>query len=125
MANRVLVVLEQRDGSLKKISFEAAKAGNDLASKLGCDVEAVVVGNNIDNINKVGGYGVSKVTLLKNPELANYSGSGYSQAISDFIKETNADVIIFGNTSLGKDLAPRVAAKLEAGIAMDCVALNV
>ena len=125
MANKVLVVLEQRDGSLKKISFEAAKAGSDLASKLGCDVEAVVVGNEINNINKIGNYGISKVTHLKNSELANYSGSGYSQAVSDFAKEAGADIIIFGNTSFGKDLAPRVAAKLDSGIAMDCVSLEV
>ena len=125
MANKVLVVLEQRDGSLKKISFEAAKAGSDLASKLSCDVEAVVVGNDINNINKVGNYGIPKVTHLKNSELANYSGSGYSQAVSDFAKEASADIIIFGNTSLGKDLAPRVAAKLDSGIAMDSVSLEV
>ena len=125
MANKVLVVLEQRDGSLKKISFEAAKAGSDLASKLGCDVEAVVVGNEINNINKVGNYGISKVAHLKNSELANYSGSGYSQAVSDFAKEAGTDIIIFGNTSLGKDLAPRVAAKLDSGIAMDSVSLEV
>ncbi len=125
MANKVLVVLEQRDGSLKKISFEAAKAGSDLASKLGCDVEAVVVGNEINNINKVGNYGISKVAHLKNSELANYSGSGYSQAVSDFAKEASADILIFGNTSLGKDLAPRVAAKLDSGIAMDSVSLEV
>lgn len=125
MANKVLVVLEQRDGSLKKISFEAAKVGNDLASKLGCDVEAVIVGDEKNNTSKVGNFGIAKVTHLKNSELANYSGSSYSQAILDLVKETNADIIIFGNTSLGKDLAPRVAAKLDAGIAMDSVALNV
>jgi len=125
MANKVLVVLEQRDGSLKKISFEAAKAGTDLASKLGCEVEAVVVGNDIDNLNKIGNFGISKVTHLKNSDFANYSGSGYSQAITGFIKETNADVIIFGNTSMGKDLSPRVAAKSDAGIAMDSIALEV
>ncbi len=125
MVNKVLVVLEQRDGSLKKISFEAAKAGSDLASKLNCDAEAVVVGNEINNINKIGNYGISKVTHLKNPELANYSGSGYSQAVSDFAKEAGTDILIFGNTSLGKDLAPRVAAKLDSGIAMDSVSLEV
>jgi electron transfer flavoprotein alpha subunit len=125
MANKILVVLEQRDGSLKKISFEAAKAGTDLASKLGCDAEAVVVGGDINDINKIGNYGIAKVTHLKNSDLANYSGSGYSQAVTDFAKETNADVVIFGNTSMGKDLAPRVAAKLDAGIAMDSIALDV
>jgi len=125
MANKVLVVLEQRDGALKKISFESAKAGSDLASKLGCNVEAVVVGNEIENLNKIGNYGISKVTHLKNSELANYSASGYSQSISDFVKESNADILVLGNTSLGKDLAPHIAAKLNAGIAMDSVALEV
>ncbi|MEE9429489.1 MAG: electron transfer flavoprotein subunit alpha/FixB family protein [Melioribacteraceae bacterium] len=125
MANKILVVLEQREGQLKKVSFEVAKAGSDLASKLSCDVEAVIVGSDITDINKIGNYGISKVTHLRNSEFANYSASGYSQAVSDFVKEINADVLIIGNTSMGKDLAPRITAKLDGGIAMDVTALEV
>ncbi len=125
MANKVLVVLEQRDNQLKKISFEVSKAGSDLASKLGCDVEGVVVGNDIPELNKVGGFGINKTTILKNVELTNYSSSGYAKAISEFANETGADIVIFGNTAMGKDLAPKVSVKLNAGLAMDSIALEV
>jgi len=125
MANKVLVVLEQRDGQLKKVSFEAAKAGSDLAGKLGCQVEGVIVGSEIADINKIGNFGVSNVTHLNNAEFSNYSASGYSQTVSDYAKEINADVLVIGNTSMGKDIAPRVTAKLDAGIVMDITALEV
>lgn len=65
MANKILVVLEQRDNQLKKITHEVAKVGSDLANKLTCEVEAVVVGGDVNPLNKVGGFGVKKVTLIK------------------------------------------------------------
>ena len=124
MANKILVVLEQRDGQLKKVSFEAAKAGSDLASKLGCEVESVVVGNDVSELASIGGFGVSKVTLLKNAELSQYSSSGYAKVITEFAKELGADILIFGNTAMGKDLAPKISVKLSAGIAMDLLSLD-
>lgn len=124
MANKILVVLEQRDNQLKKISFETAKAGSDLAAKLGCEVEAVIVGDNITNLNEVGGFGVNKVTLLKNSDLTNYSPSGYGKVIADFSNETDTNILLIGNTALGRDLAPKLAIKLNAGLAMDSVALE-
>lgn len=124
MANKILVVLEQRDSQLKKISFEVTKAGSELAAKVGGEVEAVVVGNEVAELSKIGNYGVNKVTLLKNNDLTDYSSSAYTKAIVDFANEVNADVLFFGNTSLGKDLSPYVAVKLNAGLAMDCVEIN-
>ncbi len=124
MADKILVVLEQRDSQLKKISFEVAKAGSDIAKSTGSEVQAVIVGNEVADLNKIGNYGVKKVTVLKNSELVDYSPSAYSKAVADFANEVGANVSFFGNTALGKDLAPRVAVKLDAGIAMDCVELN-
>jgi len=124
MANKILVVLEQRENQLKKISFEAAKAGSNLANKLGCDVEGVIVGNDVLDLATVGGFGVSKVTLLKNSDLVKYSSSAYAKIIAEFASEVNANILIFGNTSLGKDLAPKVSVKINAGIAMDAVVLD-
>lgn len=124
MTNKILVVLEQRNDELKKISFEVAKAGSDIAAKIGGDVEAVICGNEISDLSKIGGFGVKKVTLLKNTQLTNYSSSGYTKAINDFAEEIKADILILGNTSLGKDLAPHLCVKLSAGIAMDCIALD-
>lgn len=124
MANKILVYLEQRNGSIKKSSYEAAKVGKDFAEKLGGEVEAVVVGSDINEVEKVGGYGVSKVTHLKNADLELYSSSAYSKLVAEHVKSVEANTVIFATTALGKDLAPRVAAKLNAGTAMDCVAFD-
>ncbi|MCH6576016.1 MAG: electron transfer flavoprotein subunit alpha/FixB family protein, partial [Bacteroidetes bacterium] len=124
MANKILAVLEQRDGLLKRSAFETVSAAYKLASELNLEAEAVVVGNEISNINDVGNYGISKVVHLKNAELVNYSSSGYRDAIVNYAKEVDADYIMLANTSLGKDLAPRLAVKLGAGCLMDCVKLD-
>ena len=125
MGIKILVFLEQRHGQIKKASFEAAKLSSDLANKLGCEVEAAAIGNDIVNLKNTGGYGITKVTHFKNSELTNYSSSAYTEIITGFAKENGTDIIIFSNTSLGKDLAPRVSIRLDAGIAMDCTAINV
>ena len=124
MENKILAVLEQRDGLLKKSSFEVVKASKDLANKIGCEFESVAIGNDIKDLDKLGNFGTKKVTHLKNVDLNNYSASAYSQLISDFIKEIGANIIILSNTALGKDLAPLLAAKLDSGIGMDIVALE-
>lgn len=124
MANKILVYLEQRSGNIKKSSYEAAKVGKEFADKLGCEVEAVTIGGDITGLENVGGYGISKITHLKNADLELYSASAYSKLLIDFVQSSGADNIIFSTTALCKDLAPRVAAKLDAGIAMDCVAFD-
>ncbi len=125
MANKILAVLEQRDGKLKKISFEVAKAAAGIAEKLGAEVEAVVIGNEIDGVENVGGYGIGKVTYYKNADLHNYSSSAYGDILAEHATNSGNDIIFFGNTAMGKDLAPKVAVKLNAGIAMDCIALEI
>lgn len=124
MANKILAVLEQRDGVLKRSAFETVSAAFKIASELNLEAEAVVVGNEISNINDIGNYGISKVVHLKNADLANYSSSGYRDAIVNYATEVDADYIMLANTSLGKDLAPRLAVKIGAGCLMDCVKLE-
>ncbi|MCU0344436.1 MAG: electron transfer flavoprotein subunit alpha/FixB family protein [Ignavibacterium sp.] len=125
MANKILAILEQREGSLKKVSFEAASTASRLAKELNLEVEAVVTGSDVNNLNEISKYGISKVTHLKSPDFDNYSSSGYTEAISNHAKEINAVCLIVGNTSLGNDLAPRLAVKLNSGCIMDCVDLKV
>ncbi len=125
MANKILAVLEQREGSLKKVSFEAASVASKLAKELNLEVEAVAAGSEISNLGEVSKYGISKIVHLKNSDFANYTSSGYTEAISNYAKENNAVCLIAGNTALGNDLAPRLAVKLLAGCIMDCVSLNV
>jgi len=121
MANKILVFLEQRNGEIKKASLQAYKAAEKLAEYFGSDVQSVTIGGEISNLEKVGNFGINKVTFFKNENLSNYSSSAYLKILTDFATEADADVFVFSNTSLGKDLAPRLAVKLDAGIAMDTV----
>lgn len=125
MANKILAILEQREGSLKKVSFEAASVASKLAKGLNLEVEAVVAGSEVNNIDVIAKYGITKIIHLKNSEFNNYTSSGYSEAISNYAKEVNAVCLIIGNTSLGNDLAPRLAVRLNAGCIVDCVNLKV
>ena len=125
MANKILAILEQREGLLKKVSFEAASTASKLAKELNLEVEAVVAGSDVSNLNEISKYGKTKVVHLKNSNFSNYTSSGYTEAISNYAKESNAVCLIVGNTSLGNDLAPRVAVKLNSGCIMDCVNLQV
>ena len=124
MANKILAVLEQREGTIKRSGFEAASTAAKLAKDMNTSAEAVVVGDTISNINEVSKFGIQKVIHLKNSELANYSSSGYTEVIANLAKGSNYDILILANTALGKDLAPRLSVKLDAGCVVDCVKLN-
>ena len=125
MANIFLVFIEQRDGQIKKSSLEAVKQASISAAELGAEVEAVTIGNEIDSLDNIGGYGVLKVTHLKNSDLAKYSVSAYGKLLLDYANEIDAKYIFLANTAMGKDLAPYLAIKLNAAISTDCVELNV
>lgn len=121
---KILAFIEQRSGQIKKSSLEVAKTAADLSQKLNGSVEALCIGNDVNSLDSIGGYGISKVNFIKNSNLENYS-SAYTDLATDFINQNNFDVIIFSATSLGRDLAPKVSAKLDCGIAVDCVELNI
>ena len=124
MTNKILAILEQREGLIKRSGFEAACTAVNLAKDLNTSAEAVVVGDVISNLNEVSKYGIQKIIHLKNSELANYSSSGYTEALTNLVKEAKYNFLILSNTALGKDLAPRLSVKLDAGCAVDCVKLN-
>lgn len=124
MANKILVFIEQRNGKIKKASLEALKAASELSTKNSFSVEAVTVGNEIEGLSELGGYGAQKVTHFRNASLENYSTSAYTESVSNYAKEIDADIIFFANTTLGKDLAPHIAVKIDAGIAADITALD-
>jgi electron transfer flavoprotein alpha subunit len=124
MAKKILAILEQREGLLKKATFEVSTLASKIASDLDCDVEALAVGNEIGNLNDVSKYGIKKITHLKNAELHNYSSTAYKEAISNYAKEAGSDILILSNTAMGKDLAPGIAVKLDAGCLMDCIKLD-
>lgn len=125
MANKILAVLEQREGTIKKVSFEVSSTAAKLSKELNLDVEAVVAGAEVSNINEVSKYGISKLVHFKNSEFNNYSSSAYADVFSGYASEVGATYIIVGNTAFGNDLAPRLSVKLNSGCVVDCINLTV
>jgi electron transfer flavoprotein alpha subunit len=119
MAKKILLFLEQRSGEIKKASLETINFANLISSNSETEIEAVVLGGELDSSISSGLNGVQKLTHLKNSELENYSSSGYADALVNFINECGAKITVFSDTAMGRDLAPRVAAKLNAGLAVD------
>ncbi|MBK9099191.1 MAG: electron transfer flavoprotein subunit alpha/FixB family protein [bacterium] len=124
MPNKILAILEQREGIIKRSGFEAVSTAANLAKDLETSAEAVVVGDSIANIDDISKYGIQKVYHLKNVALADYSSSGYSEAITNLAKEFDYDILILANTTLGKDLAPRLSVQLNAACLVDCIKIN-
>jgi electron transfer flavoprotein alpha subunit len=124
MSNKILVFLEQREGKIKKSSLEAVSLASKLADENGFEKEIVTIGNEIEDLSDASKYGIEKINLFKNKDLENYSSSAYTEILSNYINENDVDIILFSNTSLGKDLAPRVSVKTDAGIIVDCIELK-
>lgn len=121
---KILIFAEQRDNKFRKPAFEAVTAGAKLASESGAEVVAVVIGAGVSSIAaSLGAYGAARVIAIEDQRLALYSTTAYAKILAEIAGNEKADVVLLSATSMGKDLAPRVAAKLEAGLAADCVAL--
>ncbi len=120
MDNKFLVVLEQRNGIIKKSSFEIYAKAKEFSA----NTDAVLIGASIVDESQLKQAGVSEVTFIKNNDLENYSSSAYTNILVDFIKQNSYEFVFIANTALGKDLAPRLAAKLDCGITMDCTNLT-
>ncbi|HWP82900.1 MAG TPA: electron transfer flavoprotein subunit alpha/FixB family protein [Bacteroidota bacterium] len=123
---KILVIAEQRENKFKKPSFEAAKAAKDLAGQSGAEVVGLVIGENVRSIApELGRFGVSRVITVENPKLGQYSTTAYAKVAAEVAKKEQAEIILLPATAMGKDLAPRLAVKLDAGLAVDCIALKV
>ncbi len=122
----VLVLAEHRNGELKKTTFEALTAGRSVADKLGTEVCALILGDGVDSLaSELGNYGADKVLVGNNSALQNYSTEGYTEAIQSVVSSQGATVVLLSATALGKDLAPRLCAKIGAGLAADVTELDV
>ncbi len=125
MSNKFLVILEQRNGYIKKSSLEAASVSVKIANQLNAGVQAIVLGDKVENFDLIPLTGISEVTFYYNKELSEYSSSAYTSLITKHITDNNFSEIFISNTALGKDLAPRLAAKLDCGLVMDCTTLEI
>lgn len=121
MSNDVLVVAEVREGELKKVTLEMIGKGREIAQTLGGGVNVVLLGSGVSPLaDKVGHYGVQTIYLADDPVLKNYTPEGYTKVFTDLIKESDPAVVLLAASTRGKDLAPRMAARLAVGLASDC-----
>jgi electron transfer flavoprotein alpha subunit len=122
----IAVYLEMRDGKIKKSSLETLSEAGRRAAELGVDAAAVLVGGAVADLASAAfAYGAAKVFVLENPALADYSSQAYAAALADLAAEIGPVALFFPATAMGRDLAPRVAARLGAGLASDCVKVAV
>jgi electron transfer flavoprotein alpha subunit len=115
---KVLVLAETRDGALRNVSFEAIAAGAKIAD--GGEVVVALVGDGVAGVaQELIAAGASRVITVEHPHLKTYTSDGYSQAVLAVVEQENPEAIVFGHTSLGKDLSPKVASRLKAGLISD------
>ncbi|MGA9224735.1 MAG: electron transfer flavoprotein subunit alpha/FixB family protein [Mesobacillus sp.] len=123
MARKVLVLGEARDGSLRNVSFEAIAAAKTVAE--GGEIVGVLIGDSVSSLGKdLYQYGADRVVAVEDAKLGQYTPDGYSQALMAVIEQENPEGLILGHTSLGKDLAPKIASKLNSGLISDAIGVE-
>jgi len=120
----ILSFIETRENKVKKASLELMSEARRTADGLKMETAAVLAGTGMDGLApELASYGASKVYLLENPALDRYSAQDYAAALAGLVKRLNPAAVFFSATAMGKDLAPRLAARLGVGLASDCTAL--
>ena len=122
----VWVFCEQREGKLMPTDFELISKGRDLADELCVNLCGLLLGDNVEGLAKeLGGYGADKVYVCESPLLKVYNTDAYTKVICDVIEELKPEAFLIGATNIGRDLAPRCAARLHTGLCADCTHLDV
>lgn len=124
--NGVWVFAEQRNGELQKVSLEILGEGRRLADELGVNLTAVLLGNNVACLADIlGEHGADEVIVAEHEDLENYTTDGYTKVLCDLANERKPGILFIGATFIGRDLGPRVAARLSTGLTADCTSLEV
>ena len=122
----VWVYCEQRQGKLMSTSLELVSEGRKLADELHTELCGVLLGDGVDGlVPELGGYGADKVYVCNDALLHDYITEAHAKIICDLVAEFKPEVVLFGATNLGRDLAPRIAARLNTGLCADCTHLDV
>ncbi|WP_332689665.1 electron transfer flavoprotein subunit alpha/FixB family protein [Halalkalibacter lacteus] len=124
MAKKIVVVGEVRDGELRNVSFEAIAAGKTVSD--GGEVVGVLLGENVNGLSEtLIHYGADRVIVVNHADLKSYTTDAYQQAILQVFDVERPEGVILGHTAIGKDLAPRLAMKVNAGLVSDAVTVEV
>ena len=126
MAQGVWTIAEQRDGAIRKITYEIVSEGRRLADALGQELTVILLGSNIkDKAALLGQYGADRVLVCDDPKLEPYTTDAYVSVISGLVKDGDPAVLLVGASVEGKDLSSRLAARLDVAMAQDCTAFAV
>lgn len=126
MAQGVFVISEQREGAFRKVTYEAVSEGRRIADSLGAELVVLIAGSDINNLaGELEKYGPDKILLADDSSLAEYATETYTKIVADVVGSIQPELIIIGALIQGKDLSARLAARLDAGLVMECVAITV
>jgi electron transfer flavoprotein alpha subunit len=126
MTSDILVFAEQRAGKINPVTYQAFSVAKDLAAKTGGAVHAGIVGKGVRDVAaSLGGYGAKKVFVVDDAELEFYRTMPYARGLTAAIDAADPRIVLLPATFMGRDLAPRIAARRRAALATDCVAVEV
>lgn len=126
MYKGVWVFAEQREGKIMPVVFELLGEGKKLADEIGTELCAILCGSSVDGLtDELFAYGADKVYLADAPELEKYTTDGYSKVINEAIGMYKPEIVLYGATHIGRDLAPCLAVKVNTGLTADCTKLEI
>lgn len=122
----VWVFAEQRQEKIMPVVIELLGEGRKLADEVGTKLCAILLGNNVEDLAKeLVLYGADKVYVANSELLKTFTTDGYAKVISDAINEIKPEIVLMGATHIGRDLAPRIAARVDTGLTADCTKLEI
>lgn len=122
----VFVFTQQADGKINKVSYELIGKAKELADARGTQVSAILLTDKAGDMpDKLAAYGADRVILIEDPVLKEYMTEPYAMAIAKIIEDYKPEIILFGATAIGRDLAPRVSARVRTGLTADCTKLEI
>ena len=122
----VWVFCEQRQGVLMPTDFELISEGRKLADELGVKLCGLLLGDKVEHLAKeLAGYGADEIIVCEHPLLKDYTTDAYTKVICDTVVELKPEALLVGATNIGRDLAPRCAARLHTGLCADCTHLDI
>ena len=122
----VFIYAQQVYNKIDAIALELLGKANDLAADLGTDVTAVLIGSDVKGlVDELAEYGADKVIVVDDPELKEYRTEPYTHALASVINEYKPDILLVGATAIGRDLGPRVSARVATGLTADCTVLEI
>lgn len=122
----VWVIIEYTNGKVAPVSWELLGEGRKLADAIGCGLSGVITGYQVENvIPEAFAYGAEKVYVIDHPILKDYRSEPYAEAITGLVKKYQPEIILMGATSMGRDVFPAIATKLQTGLTADCTVLGI